>query len=101
MTNELTKLKKRKKRRAYPPKYRAEKAKLVRKTTPWKQSTGPRSTAGKATAAQNALKHGLRGAEVKALKTLLRHQAAQIKALLSRQRMKSGFKLQEEPTPKD
>jgi hypothetical protein len=36
-------------------------AEIVRKTQPWRHSTGPRSQEGKSRVAQNARKHGLRG----------------------------------------
>lgn len=36
---------------------------LIRQWKPWEQSTGPRTEAGKATASENALTHGMRSAE--------------------------------------
>jgi len=48
----------------------------IKRWKPWKQSSGPKSDAGKATTAQNALKHGLRTAdwleEKKRINALLR-----------------------------
>lgn len=35
---------------------RARQAELIRRTQPWKSSTGPRSASGKATSARNAYK---------------------------------------------
>lgn len=39
---------------------RARQRELIQKWQPWKQSTGPRTLKGKAVAADNAIKHGLR-----------------------------------------
>jgi hypothetical protein len=39
---------------------RARQAELIRALKPWKKSTGPRTDAGKARCAQNALEHGYR-----------------------------------------
>lgn len=40
---------------------RAKHAAAIRRWKPWAKSTGPRTVAGKARAAQNAYKHGQRG----------------------------------------
>ena len=39
---------------------RAQQASLIRRWQPWRRSTGPQTEAGRARAAQNALKHGHR-----------------------------------------
>lgn len=49
---------------------RAKHAAAIRNWKPWAKSTGPRTSAGKARAAQNAYKHGGRATE-----TRLMHQA--------------------------
>jgi len=77
----MTNANKPKKRRVYPPKYREERARLIRKTRPWEKTTGPRTPAGKAAAARNARKHGLRSAEVAELRRVLRAHAARLKSL--------------------
>ena len=77
----MTKLKKRKKRRAYPPKYREERAKLAQKTQPWQHATGPKTEAGKASSSTNALKHGLRSAEIQELRKALKLQRLYIKSI--------------------
>ena len=49
---------------------------MIRETRPWEHTTGPRSDAGKAAAAQNALKVGLHTEDMRELRRLLRLQAA-------------------------
>ena len=57
------------------PEQRARQSLAIQSWQPWRKSTGPRSDAGKATVAQNAVKHGGRSAntmaELKALRDLL------------------------------
>jgi hypothetical protein len=44
----------------WSPKRRARHAEAIRRWAPWKKSTGPKTTSGKARSAQNACKHGRR-----------------------------------------
>lgn len=44
--------------RGWTPERRAKQAAMIRAWRPWEQSTGPRSHAGKARAAQNSFKTG-------------------------------------------
>ena len=44
----------------WTPERQARQAELIRRWRPWEKSTGPRSPAGKAKAAQNAYKGGTR-----------------------------------------
>lgn len=44
----------------WTPERRARQAELIRQWQPWKQSIGPRSSEGKAAAARNAWKGGVR-----------------------------------------
>ena len=44
----------------WTPERRAKQAELIRQWQPWKNSTGPTSADGKATASQNAWKGGVR-----------------------------------------
>ena|SRR5688572_17937757 len=55
-----TRTKRRPKGLGWTPERRAKQAELIRASKPWLKSTGPRSEAGKARCATNALKHGFR-----------------------------------------
>lgn len=46
--------------RNWTPEQRQQQAERIRAWRPWKQSTGPRSAEGKATASRNAWKGGVR-----------------------------------------
>lgn len=63
---------------------RARQAAMIRTWKPWEQSTGPRSTAGKAKASRNAYIGGewfkLRAA-IKTLNEMLREQKKQLETL--------------------
>ncbi|MCF8496140.1 MAG: hypothetical protein K9G62_05660 [Alphaproteobacteria bacterium] len=82
MTNELVNPKKRKKRRAWPDKHRQKLADQCRRTKPWARSTGPRADDGKAAAAGNSCKHGLRGRDMNELRRVLRLQRDFVRALV-------------------
>ncbi|MCB9982561.1 MAG: hypothetical protein H6861_02640 [Rhodospirillales bacterium] len=60
---------------------RRKQAEHCRQTKPWTSTPGPQSEEGKARAAQNALEHGLRSAEMHELRRLLRKHRAVLKAL--------------------
>lgn len=66
MPNKTTLYKKTPYRRPWPPAKRARMAQYAHKNRPWRFSTGPRTTAGKAAISQNAFKHGLRSARYRA-----------------------------------
>ena len=57
----------------WTPERRARQAELIRQWRPWEQSTGPTSASGKARAARNAWKGGVRP-QLRELATLLREQ---------------------------
>jgi len=47
----------------WTPERRRRQAELIRRWRPWTKATGPKTDEGKAVAAGNAMKHGLRSAE--------------------------------------
>ncbi len=49
---------------------------------PWQKSTGAKSVEGKQVVSKNALKHGMRSADVRALQSLLAEQNRKLKDLL-------------------
>jgi hypothetical protein len=51
---------------------RAKHAASMRNWAPWKHSTGPRTSNGKAASCLNAYKHGLRGREIKVMNRFIR-----------------------------
>ena len=53
-------------RSGWTPERRAAAAARIRETRPWLRSTGPKTAAGKARCAQNALKHGRYSAAARA-----------------------------------
>ncbi len=81
LANELGNSKMTRKRRGWPPKRRARQAEIIRKTRPWRKSTGPRSKAGKASSKMNALKHGFRDAGWRALRKALTDQRRFLKTV--------------------
>ena len=49
--------------RHWTPEERARQSALIRSWKPWERPSGPRTEAGKATAASNAMKYGMRSVE--------------------------------------
>jgi uncharacterized protein YozE (UPF0346 family) len=60
---------------------RARVAKRTQNQQPWKHSTGPKTTDGKAKVAQNAYQHGFFSRDYKAVMDLLNMQAAFVNTL--------------------
>ena len=71
--------------KCWSPERRARQAQLIRRWAPWRRSTGPKTEAGKARCAQNALRHGFRSRartnELQRIRYALRLAAENIKAL--------------------
>ena len=58
--------------RKWTARQRKAQAEAIRRSRPWEKSTGPRTTAGKAKASQNALRHGVRSQVVKEYRRVVR-----------------------------
>ena len=71
---------------AWTEERRKAQAERLRRAQPWRQSTGPKTPAGKHISARNAFKHGLRSAhylaQVKLMRALLRQQKKQCRTYL-------------------
>lgn len=79
MSNSKNKIK----RRAWPPKRRAEQAKRIQAQKPWLKTTGPKTPEGKKTVSRNAYRHGFRSQDMRELLLVLRLQRAYVKAIQS------------------
>jgi len=60
--------------KGWPPARRKLQARRIRRTRPWRFSTGPRTCAGKQRACMNGLRHGARRAAVREFLSLLAAQ---------------------------
>lgn len=68
------------------PEQRARQSQAIQAWQPWKKSTGPKSDAGKAAVARNAVKHGGRSADAIAQLQELRAMLADRRERLARMR---------------
>ena len=50
---------------------RKKQSELIQNWKPWENSTGPRTAQGRATSSMNALKHGMRSAEMRSLESAM------------------------------
>ncbi|GJL85253.1 MAG: hypothetical protein DHS20C02_10280 [Micavibrio sp.] len=90
MSNELSNLKKQRKRRAWPEKRRKAQAERAKTQKPWKHSTGPKTAEGRAKTSQNAYKHGFYDVEMRNLRRILRLQRHYLRGLLAGHRPENG-----------
>lgn len=70
--------------RGWPPSRRRAQAETIRRTRPWTRSTGPRTTAGKATCARNGYRRSLRSPIYLQFRALLRWQYKFTRAVIKR-----------------
>lgn len=80
--NELSKSDSPTKRRPWGPKRRAHQAQIARETRPWAASTGPKTPAGKAASARNAIDKTGRVIARRAILDFLRWQAAYLRGVV-------------------
>jgi len=71
--------------RGWPPARRAKQAENMRKTRPWEHSTGPKTPEGKKVVAQNAIKHGFYGEDMREIRRILRLQRHFVRSILAGQ----------------
>ena len=55
----------------WTPQRRKKQSELIQKWKPWENSTGPRTAQGKTTSSMNAVKHGMRGAEMRSIESVI------------------------------
>jgi hypothetical protein len=53
----------------WTPERRKKQSQLIQKWKPWENSTGPRTTQGRAISSMNALKHGMRSKEMREMES--------------------------------
>ena len=70
--------------RGWPPERRAAQAKRARQNRPWEHTTGPKTQKGKDAVKLNALKHGLRNANMRQFTSLLFRQRCFVNDLIKR-----------------
>lgn len=76
---------------SWTPERRRAQAEAIRRWRPWTRSTGPRTAAGKARAAQNAYKHGQRSRAHQSLAAALRGQRLFVREMRVYARDKRNF----------
>lgn len=55
----------------WTPERRKKQSKNIQKWKPWEKSTGPHTEQGRTTSSMNALKHGMRSAEIRSLESAM------------------------------
>ena len=64
--------------RHWTPEERERQRELIESWQPWKRSTGPRTAEGRQRSKLNAVKHGLRGEEMRELRRLMTEMGEQL-----------------------
>ena len=55
----------------WTPERQKKQSELIQRWKPWENSTGPRTAQGRATSSKNAMKHGMRSAEIRSLESAM------------------------------
>jgi len=86
--------------KGWTPERRARQAALIRTWQPWRRSTGPKTEAGKARAALNARRHGLRSRDYLATAAEARRAIRRAAATVARVRIRFAIDMRSKSNTK-